>query len=149
MVFHLPMADDKGFIMSRVLYCVICLAILAGCENNGDLPATYPVTGSVTFKNKPVASGTITFHPIAADGNPAVSLIDEQGRFELTTYDKNDGAVPGFHNVTIVVAPRMDGSSAGEADVIPAVYNRPETTPLSLEVQSNGSNHFEIELKEN
>ncbi len=134
--------------MLRSTFCLTVLLILTGCQGSSDIPATISVTGVVTFRNSPVTSGTITFHPVAADGNPAVSLIDEQGKFRLSTYTQNDGAVPGFHNVTIVVAPRLDGTNSGNADVIPPAYNRPETTPLSLEVLPNGDNHFEIELKE-
>lgn len=135
--------------MFRTTLLIAVTFILTGCQGNPDHQTTIPVTGVVTYKNAPVTSGTITFHPVAAEGNPAVSLIDDQGKFQLTTYSKGDGAVAGFHNVTIVVSPRLDGTNTGEADVIPPAYNRAETTPLSLEVLPQGNNHFEIVLKEN
>jgi dipeptidyl aminopeptidase/acylaminoacyl peptidase len=60
----------------------------------------YPVSGVVTLNAKPLASGTITFHPIDPAGSQAVGTI-ENGAFRLTTRVPGDGALPGEYSVTI------------------------------------------------
>ena len=83
---------------------------LAGCgEDPGvtDRPATVPVSGVVTLGGNPVEGATVTFHAgvpapgQTAQGNSAVGQTDAEGRFQLKTFEANDGAVPGEYVVTI------------------------------------------------
>lgn len=73
------------------------LLCLAGCD---DRPKRVPVAGKVLIDGEPLTNGYVTFIP--ENNRPAVGQIDEQGNFRLTTFDNNDGCVPGTHGVTVV-----------------------------------------------
>jgi len=122
----------------------------AGCGRREDLPQVAPVSGSVTYNGKPVASGTVTFHP-AGGGRPASGQLDADGRFELSTFDRGDGAVLGKHRVTVVAYDASTDPSIApdSADVyaVPEKYTEPETTPLEVEV-TEGGNTMDLELKD-
>lgn len=121
-----------------------------GCSsaNNPDLPATAKVEGVVRYQGNPLPPGTITFHPQMGSGNPASSLIDEEGRFQLSTYGRHDGAVVGKHKVTVTVMPRMDGSTPDPPVTLPRQYGNASQTPLEMEVVSGKTNQIEIDLKD-
>jgi hypothetical protein len=144
-----------------------CLALTAGCSGSGG-PATYPVSGTVTFDSKPVEGAQVTF---MAPGAPraAVGKTDSQGKFRLTTFKLDDGAVPGTHAVTIVkmetsgqdISADKPGAAYGAAmkaaaagkkrpaqpGGIPGKYSDPKLGGLTAEVKKGGSNEFTFDLK--
>jgi hypothetical protein len=69
---------------------------------------TVPVSGVITCKGVPVANAMVNFTPLQqedrAQGQPgrvALGMTDKEGRFTLTTYENNDGAIVGRHTVTV------------------------------------------------
>jgi hypothetical protein len=62
-------------------------------------PARVPVSGIVLIDGQPLARGNIKFVP--QKGRPSAGRIGEDGRFALTCYDGNDGAIPGTHRVQV------------------------------------------------
>jgi len=74
--------------------------VLAGCSNSSK-PPTYPVTGTVTWRGKPLAGAVITFVPTAADGEAASAISDSEGKYALTTWEAGDGARPGQYRVKL------------------------------------------------
>lgn len=78
-------------------YLIGALAFAVGCGSGG--PDLVPVSGRITIDDKPVTTGRIEFYP--ESGRPAIGSIDEQGRYELKTYEPGDGAKPGKYCVTI------------------------------------------------
>lgn len=115
-------------------------AVLIGCGRS-DLPETAPVSGTVTFKGRPLPGGTVTFHPEDDKaGNPAFGEIRSDGTFEMTTYKAEDGAILGKHIVTIEVfagqaemAP-LPGTEE-KTSTVPKRYRDPKTSPLRFEVK--------------
>ncbi len=114
---------------------------LLGC-GGVDNPVA-PVNGVVTLNGKPVADMVVTFTPIPGKtatvgednqpGKSATGNTDAEGKFTLSTYDRNDGALVGEHKVTVF------GSG-------------PDPTPpgklpkdFTMEVQP-GTNDIEIQL---
>jgi hypothetical protein len=75
----------------------IGLLVFAGC--NDGRPARVPVSGFVLIDGKPLTVGDVKFVPEGA--RPSSGKLDESGRFVLTCYDGNDGAVPGPHRVQV------------------------------------------------
>lgn len=78
------------------LVAFFALVALVGCGDGH--PKTYPVSGKVTVNGKPVATGDIMLIPEKgrAAGGPIVD-----GRFQLTTFDENDGAPKGTYKVVV------------------------------------------------
>ena len=74
----------------------ICLVVLAGCDSR---PTRVPVSGIVTIEGQPLIRGNIKFVP--KNGRPSAGSIGPDGRFTLTCYDGNDGAVLGTHRVQV------------------------------------------------
>ncbi|MBC8353686.1 MAG: hypothetical protein H8E66_16940 [Planctomycetes bacterium] len=89
------------FATQKLAPTLLLLAAM-GCSNGN--PKTYEVTGVIRFPDGiPLTEGTIEFEAIDHE-NPimATSEIDENGVFELGTFDVDDGAVVGKHRVVVV-----------------------------------------------
>lgn len=81
---------------------------VAGCGGNAEEYETVPVSGVVTCEGKPIANATVNFTPLADQGRAAgrrgrvaLGMTDKDGRFKLTTYENDDGAIVGKHKVTV------------------------------------------------
>ena len=139
--------------------------LLIGCSGGLRLGK---VSGRVTFKGKPVPTGTIMFHP--DEGPTAVGAIGPDGTYTLTTVKPGDGAIVGSHRVTIQATTVGPGSLAdpksfeeemelaqrrdpkakvlvpGKVNwLVPEKYSRPDTTDLTAQVQS-GTNTIDFPL---
>jgi hypothetical protein len=73
------------------------VVLLIGCSDAR--PRRVPVSGQVLIDGKPLTYGDLKFVPEGA--RPSYAKLDSNGRFTLTCYDGNDGAVPGLHRVGI------------------------------------------------
>jgi hypothetical protein len=115
---------------------------LLGCSRS-DRPATFPVHGTATYRGKPVARASVAF---LAAGAPrmAVGVTDERGTFRLTTFDPDDGAIPGTHVVTVrKLAPQAGPSytASGDGNIDSAAIERAmqETAHRLEQAESAGS----------
>lgn len=79
---------------------IVAALVLAGCWKTGR-PPTYPVTGTVTWKGKPVEGAWVVFVPQEAGGQAAAGITDAQGRYRLTTFVEGDGALEGEYRVKV------------------------------------------------
>ena len=81
----------------RPLFGIAWLFALAGCSTEG-----RPVRqrGIVTLEGRPLAGFTVTFMSMQ-DKRPAWGVTDEDGRFELMTYDPKDGCLPGEYKIVL------------------------------------------------
>jgi hypothetical protein len=83
---------------------------LGGCGSGNVSMA--PVTGRVTMDGQPVRNVFVVFHPLPKEGGvvaptrPAMGQVDDDGRYELSTKVKGDGAAVGNHRVSIVAVDR-------------------------------------------
>ena len=91
----------------RIAFTSVTAVLFVGC-GGGDPYGTVPVSGVATCNGKPVANGVVNFTPMPdqgrADGNRgrvALGKTDSEGRFKLTTYKNDDGAIVGRHTVTV------------------------------------------------
>ncbi len=144
------------------------LMAMTGCGGD-EFPARAKVTGVVKFKGQPVADATVTFF---SDTVPraAIGATDAQGRFTLSTFGENDGAVPADYIVTIAKKTAADsgaaydpanpGAAYGKAmagsamgsnptakDELPLKYANRGTSGLSQKVTADGSNDFTFDLQ--
>ncbi len=149
--------------MSRFIGCSILVLVFVGCGETGDAdrPATAPVTGSVTYNGQPVEGATVTFMAGSSEGRGAVGTTDASGKFQLTTFEAGDGAIPGSYKVKIAKTVGGGPQTAEEAmalmesgagpptdeqkDELPVKYKDENTSGLTADVK-DGDNDFPFEL---
>ena len=77
-------------------------AALAGCGNPAGL---FPVSGKVLYRGEPTAGAVVYFHRQAKPGDPSrpipYGIVEDDGRFELTSDDLGNGALPGSYVVLV------------------------------------------------
>jgi hypothetical protein len=126
-----------------------------GCAGSGDNPPTSEVTGVVTYQGTPLSSVTVTFMP--QNGRPAMGITDEQGQYVLSTFEENDGALPGTHSVTITNYSQEFDPMPGTPEYeeaqknpkpprFPARYSDPTQSDLTAEVKPGEENEFPFDL---
>lgn len=153
-------------IASLGLACMVGL----GCGGSGDKwtagqPDTVDASGVVTLDGEPVEGATVVFGPV--DGKyPANAITASDGSFSAAAFTSKPGAVPGKYKVALTKTiedkdakkkkfdPGEDSEHAkdGGGDVswtngLPEVYKLPSTTPIEIEVPSDGIADLKIELK--
>lgn len=130
-------------VMQRSLRLLAVISSLAfGCGSPGTAP-TVPVEGTLLHNGKPATAARVVFMP--ASGRPAVGNTDEQGRFILSTFAPEDGAVAGAHKVTVSDLKR-NWNQDPSVSRFPGPYERPDTTPLVVEVKPDGANEFTFDM---
>ena len=83
-------------------------------------------------------------------GRPASGRTDAAGRFTLTTFRTNDGAMIGQHIVTVCKhvkkAPNATGAYFDYLQVTPEKFGRPSESPLRADVTASGPNEFTFDV---
>jgi hypothetical protein len=148
------------------------LLVLIGCGGGDeDRPDLYPVSGTVVYNGEPVPGATVSFW---AEGAPraAVGTTNAEGKFTLTMFEFNDGAMAGDNKITVSKAAagaaggidRMamlddptaqasmaqttaPGTETQETTMsLPAKYADQNLTPLMETVKTEGENVFPLQL---
>lgn len=109
-------------------FVVLSLVTSPGCGDGR--PDRYPVSGQVLIDGVPLTYGYVKFVPQGS--RPAGGYVDEQGRFTLGCYEKNDGAIPGTHQVEIDAAESI--SSTERKWHAPKKYSSYATSGITQEV---------------
>ena len=85
--------------VAMVFLLGFCLIPLAGCNSNAP---TYKVEGTVEFEDGTRPKfGNIEFYSPQFKIN-ARGKINRDGAFTVTTFDEDDGAVIGYHDIVIM-----------------------------------------------
>jgi hypothetical protein len=139
--------------------------ILPGCSSTNKL---IDVEGVVLLDNEPVAEATVLFIPDGGTGQPAHGMTDENGKFQLTTFKDNDGALPGSYKVTVtksVPPPQPPEADPGDSksavahfkaikeqkkvkSPLPTIYANAQTTPFRYTVPVDGKVVLELKKSE-
>ncbi len=132
--------------------CLLCLGCAGGAD---DAPVLAHVDGLVLIDGLPLTAGTISFVPDSKRGTKgpmASGAIDPTGRFTLRTFVPDDGAVVGFHRVSIEAyepVPPFDPENPKMVEPVPLIPTRyfdVSTSELTAEVQAGPENSITIEL---
>jgi hypothetical protein len=135
--------------------CLIATAVLSltGCGGPAT-PPTGKVSGIVTLDDQPLPKGQVRFMPDKSKGTMgrmAVGVIGSDGRFVLTSFKRDDGALVGFHKVVIICeeeVPPFDPKvpPPPPKSLIPIRYTDDKTSGMTAEVKSGAKNEFEFKL---
>lgn len=142
-----------------LLTAALATLTFVGCGESDDRPPTFQVTGTVIYKDKPVEGASVSFWT-EGSSRAAQGITNAEGKFQLTTYDFNDGAIKGSHTVTVSktetkqggsneeamledpskmaeMAMAAGGDAGGPKSLIPAKYADRKQTDLKAEVTEN------------
>jgi hypothetical protein len=120
----------------------IALLCTTACGDRG--PQLAPVTGTVTYKGKPVKTGRILFESV--DGRSARGEIVDGKIINVTTYDKDDGAIVGDHSIVIHSFVREPKGMEIVPSAIPEKYNDLSTSDLTVTIMAGETNELTLEL---
>jgi hypothetical protein len=148
--------------LRRAALLLMCGAVLtAGCgKKGGDRPKVVRAGGQVLFRGAPVEGAVVTFTNAEANVS-AYAKTGPDGRFRLTTFGHEDGAVPGRQKVAVSkvevtrkAPPGVDYSTTSaepppdeRKHLLPERYSRPDTSGLEVEVKEGDKNDFTLRLE--
>lgn len=153
--------------------CLLILLLAVGC---GAAKKTSKVEGVVIVDGKPMPGVAVKFVNQDKKSRDADGYTDENGVFRLTTFNTNDGAVPGSYKVTLSKPLASEGNAADSPTVdpkqpqsminamqgyaqtqgkgagkpksaLPDVYAKADSTPLKYEIPYDGKIEIEISSK--
>lgn len=115
-----------------LLLCLFLVQVVSiGCGDGR--PKRMLVSGQVLIDGEPLTFGYIRFVPQGA--RPSGGQLDEQGRFTLSCYEKNDGIIPGVHRVEVDAAESL--SSTKVKWHAPKKYFRYTNSGLTQEIDES------------
>lgn len=141
----------RRFATWRIVASVFVVSFV-GCSSENRV-ATGTVTGIVTYNGDPLQIGSLLFVPVGG-GPTAEANIGTDGSFEMGTYDDDDGAVLGEHQVMITAFTAPGGSGLPEdvidgdgapVSILPDFYGDLEKSGLKVDVKS-GENKIDFVL---
>lgn len=140
-------------LLQRLIPFCMVVAIsltLIGCGGGG--PQVVPVSGIVTFNDKPIGKINVMFVP-ESQGMIAQGTSDENGKFTLSTLKPGDGAMMGNYKVafkyisdTIADMPGFTGGVKPEPSPIPLKYIDETKSGFTATVKAS-DNEFKFDLK--
>src|SRR5438270_426084 len=113
-----------------VVFSFTC-TVLAGCGGPTGAPdearaMVVPVSGKLlSADGKPVANAWVVFLPREIPGHEANAPTGPDGSFRLSTFGKEDGAIPGRYVVTVEPHPY-----AKPKPTVPGKYSSEKGSPL-------------------
>ncbi len=124
----------------HVVPLLLWLLLVAGCGRGG--PEVVPVRGQITRGGGPWPQpGMIYFTTVEpADGlpdRPAYAQFDAQGNFRVTSFQPDDGLVPGRYRAAVECwqsAPQMSDPTP-PVSYVPARFRSPQTSGLEVTVE--------------
>ena len=136
-----------------LLVSALVISAMLGCSSgvDEDLPPVYPTTGVVFQNGSPLADATVMFTETFQDKRTAIGKTDVTGRFTLTTFSPNDGAIAGKHVVTVrkVVEgePDANGVMPEAKELVAKKYGNVQSSGLAAEVTAEGPNDFKFDVE--
>jgi hypothetical protein len=128
------------------------LMALAGCGEKGI--ARYPVHGVVHIDNAPAEGVMVVFCPVGgseeAQKTRPFGFTDADGKFELTTVKKGDGAPAGEFKVLAqwpAKSSSKDGSRSTGGDRLQGRYMNLEKSQIKVTVKEGSNDVPPFELK--
>jgi hypothetical protein len=137
----------------RITAALVVVIAAAGCNSKGPvLPAVVPAKGVIQLASgQPIREGRLELSPKDVGGVEAFGDVKSDGSFTLTTYKRDDGAVPGRYVVKIspynYAGPGGNPVPIRSAGQIPGKYLEAETSKLEVEIKKP-DNDLHLRLEE-
>jgi 5-hydroxyisourate hydrolase-like protein (transthyretin family) len=118
----------------------VCLVSVSCSKTDPNRKVTVPVRGEVYVDGQPAAMLQIECHPLEGldKEQPTITqaVTDDEGRFQLATYEAGDGAPLGEYQLTFVWQ-NFSAMAAGFSgpDKLKGRYKDPKSSEVSLKVE--------------
>ncbi len=128
---------------------LVCAAI--GCGD--DRFKIVPVSGVILIDGEPIENAYVTFDPRSTSedgiaGPGSFGRTDAQGRYALTTYKRQQGAVIATHRVairTMVAEEGPDGTPRTiRRELLPPKYHQRSTLTFVVEGEGTDQANFDL-----
>ena len=126
----------------KVLCFAGLLLLTCGCSGQNWQAETAPVTGYITVNDQVPQGAIVSLHPVGESvdkrGSRPSGIVQEDGRYTLTTYEFGDGAPAGEYIVTVYwpEKPELGGLSP---DRLGLRYATTKSSDLRLSVAGSGA----------
>jgi hypothetical protein len=134
------------------------LPVVSGCGGSGGEKTPYKAGGVALFEdNQPVTGLDVMLQPVEGSGQAARGTLDAQGKFQLTTYQKDDGAPAGKYKVYFMASTGAppDALNPPTASGPPPMPRMPDTvvakeylsftdTPLTVEIKAGDNPEIKL-----
>ena len=151
---------QSRLLILRSFAAVLVVTGLVGCGGEPSKPARAPVSGTVVTKGGKECDGAlVVFHASApgraTDAKP-VGTTGVDGSFALTSFETNDGAIPGDYGVTIVwpastksakMSLSSEGGGGGGGDQLAGRYGDPRSPKIKISVPKEGLTDLRLEVE--
>jgi hypothetical protein len=142
-------------VIRYVVTIMVLSACLSGCSKSVDpsRKETSPVKGEVTVDGKAAALVRIELHDVKGfdTKSPTIphGITDDQGKFEILTYDLADGAPEGEYTATFTWQElKIMGQEMESPDKLKGKYATPEKSTIKVKVEKGKPTDMgKIELK--
>lgn len=132
---------------------MLVIATASGCGGREyETISTHPVTGRLTVNGVPAAGAIVRLYPETPQAGAKHPLlpsgrVDQQGTYQLTTYENDDGAPVGDYTVAIEWPdpdwrPPGGGIPPPPPDRLQARFSDPEQSAIEVSV-TEGENRLE------
>ncbi|MDA1251617.1 MAG: carboxypeptidase-like regulatory domain-containing protein [Planctomycetota bacterium] len=163
------MSAFRGFLL-----CLTATSLVGCSGGTEDRQPTHYVTGVVKMAGGPITGATVMFTPTTGQ-RVATGVTDDNGKYELTTYETGDGAMPGVYKVLVIRTTKAKETIGGELDhkafgsgkddptdsahdaqnaaskeltsSLPEKYATAESTDLTTTVEANSENVINLTLE--
>jgi len=128
---------------SSLIFLLVLALVLPGCGGGG--PTLAPVSGTVTYNDKPLAKGRICFQP--ASGRPAYGDVVDGKIVDVKTADEA-GVTVGACQVGITSVQEAADMYTPSKSLIPQRYADPKKSELKADIQKGQTTEVKFELKD-
>lgn len=156
--------NHPSFFAFSLSLCAAITVVSLGCGRRPDgRPARVAFQARISIDGSPVDGAVVVLSPHGDGGAAASGVTDPRGVVIFSTFESNDGVIPGDYAVSIMKTlvpdapaispddPAYDPAKAGRApkpkDLLPARYKDTTTSGLTLSVDAATETPFEIGLE--
>ena len=142
------MRRRQNLISTMAVLASAACTLFQGCGGEDWHAETYPAQGRITINGEPASGAVVELRstgekPDVRNSRPW-AVVEEDGAYTLSTYEKGDGAPPGEYAVTVRWPP--DVSQPSLADRLGGAYATPEQSQWRVTIAEGDNQLPPIEI---